>query len=119
MLNHQKRRTWHQQHRVHWDAFFHTPRCPTHLVTIRVCHKRVSGFINLSSKKVWQREEPTESLRTLSLKYVRAVRLLWVGQSQQSLPPIGRLQLGRRGLELGLAAKSINKFRKSRDSSLR
>lgn len=119
MLNRQKRRTHHQQHRVHWDAFFHTPQCPTHLVAICVFPKQGSGCIHLSSRKARQREEPAESLRTLSLKHVRAVRLLWVGRSQQGRPPLGRLQVGRRGCVLGPAAKSIDKSRKSRDPSLR
>lgn len=118
MLSHQKRRSWHQHHRVHWDAFFHTPQCPTHLVTICVFHRRVSGFINFSSKKAWQRGTHRVTWNPVSKGRERCVRLLWVAQSQQGLPPIGRLPVGRRVRLLGLAAKSIHKFRKSRDSSL-
>lgn len=74
--------------------------------------KWISGSTNLSPRKAWQREAPTESLRTGSLSMSGLSHWLWVKQSPKGFPPIGRLQVGRRGHGVGLAAKRINKFRK-------
>lgn len=87
-------------------------KCLTDLMT--TCHSR-NGFQVLQTFLLGRpgRERPLQSHLELGLYSMSGLsHWLWVKQSPKGFPPIRRLQVGRRGHGVGLAAKRINKFRK-------